>query len=194
MIWFRFLRLVCCFIAYGIRYDACDCAGRNWASAAVRGGVAITASALEAPACESDLLPVLLLLAAIAVLLSYLFFPGETVRTPAGAFSLASWHQIALLCHSFDVPSLRFYRESCSRSIAASVQASSGKSHEQHRNQTVVQHSRGGDRSASCKFPACCPASAFSGASYLCAAAYALLAALLATRAKCLVDSAANRI
>jgi len=30
--------------------------------------------------------------------LSYLFFPGEAVKTPGGAFSLASWPQIALLC------------------------------------------------------------------------------------------------
>ena len=45
-----------------------------------------------------QLLPALLLLAAIAVLLSYVFFPGEAVRTPAGAFSLTSWWQIAILC------------------------------------------------------------------------------------------------
>ena len=35
----------------------------------------------------NQLVPVLLLLAAIAVLLSYLLFPGEVVRTAAGAFS-----------------------------------------------------------------------------------------------------------
>ena len=51
-----------------------------------------------------QLVPVLLLLAAIAVLLSYLFFPGEAVRTPAGAFSLASWWQIAMLCLALMFP------------------------------------------------------------------------------------------
>src|SRR5262249_59199120 len=53
---------------------------------------------------SKQLLSVLLLLAAIAVLLSYLFFPGEAVRTPAGAFSLASWPQIALLCLALMFP------------------------------------------------------------------------------------------
>jgi spermidine synthase len=45
----------------------------------------------------------LLLLTAIAVLLSYLLFPGELVKTAAGAFSLASW-QIALLCLALMFP------------------------------------------------------------------------------------------
>jgi spermidine synthase len=49
-------------------------------------------------------LPLLLLLAAIVTLLSYLFFPGEAVRTPGGAFSLASWWQIAILCVALMFP------------------------------------------------------------------------------------------
>lgn len=51
-----------------------------------------------------QLLPVLFLLAAVAVLSSYLFFPGEAVRTPAGAFNLASWWQIAILCLALMFP------------------------------------------------------------------------------------------
>ena len=42
------------------------------------------------------LLPVLLLLAAISVLLSYLLFPGQFIPTPTGVFDLR-WWQIALL-------------------------------------------------------------------------------------------------
>jgi len=52
----------------------------------------------------NQLLPILLLLTAIAVLLSYLFFPGEAVNTPGGAFSIASWPQIALLCLALMFP------------------------------------------------------------------------------------------
>src|SRR5256886_7700251 len=52
----------------------------------------------------NQLLPILLLLTAFAVLLSYLFFPGEAVKTPGGAFSLASWPQIALLCLALMFP------------------------------------------------------------------------------------------
>src|SRR5438128_105756 len=40
---------------------------------------------------SNQLLPILLLLTAIAVLLSYFFFPGDAVKTPGGAFVLASW-------------------------------------------------------------------------------------------------------
>jgi spermidine synthase len=53
---------------------------------------------------SNQLLPILLLLTAIAVLLSYLFFPGEAVKTPAGAFSLASWPQIVSLCLALTFP------------------------------------------------------------------------------------------
>src|SRR6478609_3699698 len=52
--------------------------------------------------------PVLLLLAAVAVLLSYLFFPGEAVRIPAGAFNLASWRQIAIVCVALMFPASFF--------------------------------------------------------------------------------------
>jgi hypothetical protein len=44
----------------------------------------------------NHLLPVLLLLAAILTLLSYLFFPGELIQARTGVFDLR-WWQIALL-------------------------------------------------------------------------------------------------
>src|SRR6266513_2736239 len=70
-----------------------------------------------------QLVPAVLLLAAIAVLLAYLFFPGEAVRTPAGAFSLTSWHQIALLCLALMFPA-SFLSGILFPTIVALVQAS----------------------------------------------------------------------
>jgi spermidine synthase len=92
VIWFRFLRLYVVSLptAFAIML------------AVVLGGIGLGGIAAGAinrrSAWLRQLLPALLLLAAIAVLLSYVFFPGEAVRTPAGAFSLTSWWQIAILC------------------------------------------------------------------------------------------------
>ena len=98
VIWFRFLRL----------YVASSPTAFAIMLAVVLAGIGlggIAAGAIHRRlARPSEMLPVLLLLAAIAVLLSYLLFPGEAVRTPAGAFSLASWHQIALLCLALMFP------------------------------------------------------------------------------------------
>ena len=69
------------------------------------------------------LVSALLLLAAIAVLLSYLCFPGEAIRTPAGAFSLASWWQIAILCIALMFP-VSFLSGTLFPTIVAMVQAS----------------------------------------------------------------------
>src|SRR5439155_13066162 len=51
----------------------------------------------------NHLLPVLLLLAAILTLLSYLFFPGELIQVRTGVFDL-KWWQIALLCVALMFP------------------------------------------------------------------------------------------
>ena len=80
------------------------------------------ASHSGATAVRGGSLSVLLLLAAIATLLSYLFFPGEIVSTPAGAFSLASWYQIALLSIALMFP-VAFLSGIVFPSIASSVQA-----------------------------------------------------------------------
>jgi spermidine synthase len=117
VIWFRFLRLyvVSLPIAFALML------------AVVLAGIGLGSIAAGAVNRRSawlhQLLPVLLLLAAIAVLLSYLFFPGEAVRTPAGAFSLTSWHQIALLCLALMFPS-SFLSGILFPTIAALVQAS----------------------------------------------------------------------
>src|SRR5213082_4556 len=98
VIWFRFLRLyvVSTPTAFAVML-AIVLAGIGL------GGIA--AGMMHRRSTRSNqLLPILLLLTAIAVLLSYLFFPGEAVKTPAGAFSIASWPQIALLCLALMFP------------------------------------------------------------------------------------------
>src|SRR6202049_855239 len=88
VVWFRFLRL----------YVASSSTAFAVMLAVVLAGVGlggIAAGAIHRQTARlNQLVPVLLLLAAIATLLSYLFFPGELVRTRAGAFNLASWQQI----------------------------------------------------------------------------------------------------
>src|SRR6266481_903640 len=98
VIWFRFLRLyvVSTPTAFAIML-AVVLAGIGL------GGIA-AGMMFRRSARSNQLLPILLLLTAIAVLLSYLFFPGEAVKTPGGAFSLASWPQIALLCLALMFP------------------------------------------------------------------------------------------
>ena len=97
VIWFRFLRLyvVSLPIAFAVML------------AVVLAGIGlggIIAGALSRRSSGSNqFVSVLLLLAAIAVLLSYVLFPGEVIKTAAGAFSLA-WHQIALLCLALMFP------------------------------------------------------------------------------------------
>src|SRR5439155_584252 len=70
----------------------------------------------------NQLLPVLLLLAAIATLSSYLFFPGEVVQTRAGVFDV-SWQQIGLLSIALIFP-VAFLSGILFPSIVACVQAS----------------------------------------------------------------------
>jgi spermidine synthase len=98
VIWFRFLRLyvVSLPIAFAVML-AVVLAGIGF------GG--LTAGAISRRIHASHrLISILLLLAGIALLLSYLLFPGEAVKTGAGAFSLASWWQITLLCLALMFP------------------------------------------------------------------------------------------
>ena len=80
--------------------------------------------AIHRLSARPNVLPVLLLGAAIFVLLSYLFFPGELISAPIGVFDLR-WWQIAVLCVAlmFPVALLSGVLFPC---IAAEVQASVG--------------------------------------------------------------------
>ena len=72
----------------------------------------------------NDLLPVLLLLAAIAALLSYLFFPERLAQTRTGVFDL-SWRVVALLSLALMFP-VAFLSGILFPSLVASVQVSVG--------------------------------------------------------------------
>jgi spermidine synthase len=116
VVWFRFLRLyvVSLPIAFAVML-AVVLAGIGL------GGVAAGAIARRSTR-SNQLLSVLLLLAGVAVLLSYLLFPGEAVKTAAGAFSLGSWRQIALLCLALMLP-VSFLSGLVFPTIVARVQA-----------------------------------------------------------------------
>ena len=97
VIWFRFLRLYVSSlpIAFAVML-AVVLAGIGL------GGIAAGVISRRSTG-SNQLVSVLLLLAAIAVLLSYLLFPGEVVKA-ADPFSLASSPQIALLCLALMFP------------------------------------------------------------------------------------------
>jgi spermidine synthase len=96
VIWFRFLRL----------YVASSPTVFAIMLAVVLAGIGIgglLAGAIFRLSARPNLLPVLLLAAAILVLLSYLFFPGELIPAPTGVFDLR-WWQIAVLCLALMFP------------------------------------------------------------------------------------------
>src|SRR5207237_7436368 len=97
VIWFRFLRL----------YIASSPTTFAMMLAVVLAGIGVGAllagALLRSSAGPNQILPILLLAAAILVLLSYLCFPGEFVRAPTGVFDLR-WWQMALLCVALMFP------------------------------------------------------------------------------------------
>jgi spermidine synthase len=92
VVWFRFLRL------YVVSSPTAFVVMLAVVLAGIGLGGIVAGAISWRFARQNHLIAVLLLGAAIAVLTSYLLFPGELVKTAAGAFSLASWTQIALLC------------------------------------------------------------------------------------------------
>jgi spermidine synthase len=90
VIWFRFLRL----------YVASSPTAFAIMLATVLAGIGVgglAAGAVFRSFRESNrILAILLLAAAILMLVSYLFFPGEIIRTPTGVFDLR-WWQVAVL-------------------------------------------------------------------------------------------------
>src|SRR5262249_35150982 len=97
VIWFRFLRL----------YVASSPTAFAIMLAVVLAGIglgALVAGAIHRRSRSlNHLLPLLLLLAAIATSLSYLFFPGEMIQARTGVFDLR-WWQIALLSTALMFP------------------------------------------------------------------------------------------
>jgi spermidine synthase len=171
VIWFRFLRL----------YVASSPTAFAIMLAVVLVGIGLGGIAAGAinrrSAWLHQLLPALLLLAAIAVLLSYLFFPGEAVRTPAGAFSLASWWQIAILCVALMFPA-SFLSGILFPTIVALVQASA----ENRMNSTGITtlfNTTGAAAGPLIASFVLLPAIGYQWSLLICAAGYALLGILV---------------
>ena len=116
LIWFRFLRL----------YVASTSTAFAVMLAVVLAGIGlggIVAGAIHRRLARLDrLLPLLLLLAAIGVLLSYLFFPGKLVQPRTGVFDV-TWRQIGLLSIALMFP-VAFLSGILFPSIVALVQTS----------------------------------------------------------------------
>jgi spermidine synthase len=97
VVWFRFLRL----------YVASSPTTFAIMLAMVLAGIGIgglmAGILFRSPRRSNQMLAILLLVAAILVLLSYLVFPGELVRVPTGVFDLR-WWQIAVLCVALMFP------------------------------------------------------------------------------------------
>src|SRR5215472_14530983 len=118
VIWFRFLRLYVASLptAFAIML------------AVVLAGIGVGALAagvvFRSSRRSNQMLPILLLAAAILVLLSYLLFPGESIPSPTGPFDLR-WWQIAVLCIALMFPAA-LVSGILFPVIAAEVQASVG--------------------------------------------------------------------
>jgi spermidine synthase len=116
VIWFRFLRL----------YVPSTSMAFAVMLAVVLAGIGlggIVAGAIHRRSAGlAQLLPILLVLAAIATLLSYLFFPGELAQTRTDVFDL-SWRAVALVSTALVFPAA-FLSGIIFPSIAACVQAS----------------------------------------------------------------------
>ena len=118
VVWFRFLRL----------YVASSPTAFAIMLAVVLAGIGfggIVAGVIHRGSGRlNDLLPVLLLLAAIAALLSYLFFPERLAQTRTGVFDL-SWRVVAVLSLALMFP-VAFLSGILFPSLVASVQTSVG--------------------------------------------------------------------
>jgi spermidine synthase len=118
VVWFRFLRL----------YVASSPTAFAIMLAVVLAGIGfggIVAGAIHRGSARlNHLLPVLLLLAAVATLLSYLFFPESLAQSRTGVFDL-SWRAVALVSIALMLPA-SFLSGILFPSIVANVQASVG--------------------------------------------------------------------
>ena len=118
VIWFRFLRL---YVASSPTAFAIMLA---MVLAGIGVGGLVAGAVFRSSRRSNQMLPILLLAAAILVLLSYLLFPGELIRAPTGVFDLR-WWQIAVLCVALMFP-VALLSGILFPVIAAEVQASVG--------------------------------------------------------------------
>ena len=174
VIWFRFLRL----------YVASSPTAFAVMLAVVLAGIGlggIVAGAIHRRSTRlNHLLPVLLLLAAILTLLSYLFFPGELIQARTGVFDL-KWWQIALLSIAVMFP-VALLSGILFPSIVADVQASV----EDRMNSTGITtlfNTAGAAVGPLVTSFVLLPSIGYQWSLILCAAGYALLSTLTTDRA-----------
>src|SRR5207248_2298781 len=173
VVWFRFLRLY---------VDSSSTAFSVMLAVVLAGiglGSIVSGTIHRRIARANELLPVLLLLAAIATLLSYLFFP-EAVQSRAGPFDLAFWPQIGLLSLALMFP-VAFLSGILFPSIVARVQVSV----EDRMNSTgltTLFNTTGAAASPLLASFVLLPSIGFQWSLILCAAGYALLAVLVSER------------
>lgn len=176
VVWFRFLRLYVVSLptAFAVML-AVVLAGIGL------GGIAAGAISRRSTGLN-QLITVLLLLAAIAVLLSYLLFPGEAVKTAAGAF-LASWPQIALLCLALMFP-VSFLSGMIFPTIVARVQVEVTDRMNSTGIATLLNTSGAAIGPLVATF-VLLPSLGYQSSLICCAAAYALLSIIVTERALC---------
>src|SRR6266516_6091294 len=174
VIWFRFLRL----------YVASSSTAFAIMLAVMLAGIGlggIVAGAIHRRSARlNHLLPVLLLLAAILTLLSYLFFPGELIQARTGVFDLR-WWQIALMSIALMLP-VALLSGILFPSIVADVQARV-KDRMNSTGITTLFNTAGAAAGPLVASFVMLPATGYQWSLILCAAGYALLSVLVTDRA-----------
>jgi spermidine synthase len=179
VIWFRFLRL------YGASSPTAFAVMLAVVLAGIGLGGLISSAIHPRKVRPSHLLPVLLLLAALAVLLSYLLFPGEAVggtqvRANGEPFAITSWPQIGLLSLALMLP-VALLSGILFPAIVARVQSSV----EDRMNSTGITtlfNTTGAAAGPLLAGFVILPSIGFQWGLILCAAGYALLALLVSER------------
>lgn len=182
VVWFRFLRL----------YVASSSTAFAVMLAVVLMGIgsgSLVSGAIYPKATpRNQLLAILLLLAAIVVLVSYLLFPGEAVRAPTGPFNIGSWPQIALLCVALMFPAA-LLSGILFPAIVARVQSSVGDRMNSTGITTLFNTAGAATGPLLASFVVL-PGIGFQGGLLVCATSYAFLAVLASERS----DLSARRL
>src|SRR5213079_1941381 len=174
MIWFRFLRL----------YVASSPTAFAIMLAIVLAGIGVgglvAGAVFRSSRRSKQMLAILLLAAAILVLLSYLFSPGELIRAPTGVFDLR-WWQIAVLCVALMFP-VALLSGILFPVIAAEIQASVGDRMNSTGLATLFNTTGAAMGPLAASF-VLLPTLGYQTSLICCAAGYALLSLLVSERA-----------
>ena len=176
VIWFRFLRL----------YVASLPTAFAIILAVVLGGIGVggllVGAVFRSSARSNQTLPMLLLAAAILVLFSYVFFPGELIRSPTGVFDLR-WWQIAVLSVALMFP-VALLSGILFPVIATEIQASVGDRMNSTGIATLLNTTGAAIGPLLASF-VLLPTLGYQWSFISCAAGYALLSILVTERATC---------